>query len=234
MRRLAPLAVVAVLLAGGCGPADPATPSGAPSPPAASAAPPAPASPSPAPVLTAAKLLDTVLIGDDLLASMLSGGTAEVDRTYDGDHSPGYPAGVVTACGKRSASSTGDAKQVKGHARAWTANGWVVVQEAFVLPRQHGKDVVAKVASLLKGCKSYSDGDTYRKTARNTVAVQSGLYRGAAACFAVAGVVECHAYLGRGRVVTMLSALGADQEMAEFLLTQVKTAAEAQLAKVPA
>ncbi|BCJ73965.1 hypothetical protein CS0771_35090 [Catellatospora sp. IY07-71] len=149
-------------------------------------------------------------------------------------HVPNYPYGVVTACGERAASSTGDAAKSKSHVRAWVINGGLVAQEVHVLLKQHAKDVVAKAASMMKGCRTYSDaGEAYRRLDRHAI-VLPGTVAGAAGCFSNSGLVTCFAYLGRGRTVTQLATNGDDQEAAEWLMTRLIAAAEQRLVRIPA
>ncbi|GIG02411.1 hypothetical protein Cci01nite_75040 [Catellatospora citrea] len=103
-----------------------------------------------------------------------------------------------------------------------------------MLPRQRAEDVVAKAASTLKGCASYSDhGDSYRRTAGNKIELPAPV-KGIAACFAVSGTVNCFAYLGRGGVVTTVSSMGVDQRTAEWWLERIMAAAEHRLEGLPA
>ncbi|WP_166388519.1 hypothetical protein [Catellatospora methionotrophica] len=184
--------------------------------------------------LTPAQRLTAVLVTDEALAAELTTSGTDLERAYDGERAPGFPAGTVTACGTRAVSSTKDAKQVRAHVRAWVVNGVVLTQEVHVLPRQRAEDVVAKAASTLKGCASYADhGDGYRRTASNKIKLPEPV-RGAAACFTVAGSVNCHAYLGRAGVVTTVSSMGPDQKTAEWWLDRIMTAAEHRLEKLPA
>lgn len=178
--------------------------------------------------------MTAVLVTDEALAAELTESGTDLERAYDGARAPGFPAGTVTACGTRPVSAAKDAKQVKAHVRAWVVNGTVLTQEVHVLPRQRAEDVVAKAASMLKGCAGYADhGDSYRRTAGNKIHLPVDV-KGAAACFAVSGSVNCYAYLGRGGVVTTVSSMGVDQRTAEWWLERIMAVAEHRLLGLPA
>ncbi|WP_144125842.1 hypothetical protein [Catellatospora sichuanensis] len=237
MRHLIPLVVVAALLAGGCGPAAPVAAPTPPSSPVASPTPSAPGAPSPAASLTPIQLMETAMVSDELLTTVVNSGGLEVVRASDRDSWPGFPVGIVTACGERSASSTADAKRVLTHVRSWTiGQAGIVGQDVFVLPKEQAKDVVAKVEPILKGCKSYREaGVTFRKIESTKISVDSALYHGAAACYSDQSTkqVVCYTYFGRGRVVILVNTYGPDQESTELLTTQVKSAVESRLTQLP-
>ncbi|MFD0599234.1 hypothetical protein ACFQZ4_48740 [Catellatospora coxensis] len=183
------------------------------------------------------------MITDELLLSVVDL-PGRQERAVDDHWWKGFPAGIVTACGERPASSTADAGDALTHVRSWIVaadqsaeNFGVVAQEVLVLPKEKAKDVVAKAESLLGKCKSYRDaGVTYTKIAVRDIDLTSTAYSATAACFTSNAdkKVNCYTYFGRGSVAVVIHTYGPDQKRTEALTDDVKSAVELQLAQLPA
>ncbi|MEU8002223.1 hypothetical protein AB0B66_13755 [Catellatospora sp. NPDC049111] len=239
MKRLVPLAVAAVMFAGGCSAAAPDAPAGSSAPSVSPTA----AAPSPTPSFSPYQLMETAMITDELLLSVVKQ-PGRQERAVDDHWWKGFPAGIVTACGERPASSKADADDALTHVRSWilaadpsAENFRVVGQEVLVLPKEKAEDVVAKAESLLANCKSYrEDKVTHTKTAIRDLDMKSTAYRATAACFINSAdkKVHCSMYFGRGSVAVVINIYGLDQKSTEALAIDVKSAVELQLAQLPA
>ncbi|MEU7825887.1 hypothetical protein [Catellatospora sp. NPDC049133] len=188
--------------------------------------------------------METATLTEDQLEWVLAMPGKEATRLVDASSWPGFPAGIVTACGERPASAVADAKDTLTHVRSWmlsggfnVPDGMLVAQDVFVLPKQKAKDVIAEAESVLRECTSYREaGVTHTKIELKRITLKSTVYQATAACYSsdADANVRCFMYIGRGSVVVILNTTGPDQVWSENLTNWARTAIELQLSKLPA